>query len=142
MKRNKSVLLRLTAVLIGSAVILAGLSAYVLTRQRTLRVTSYTWSGLEPFNEPEKTTDDHTVSIGEEIELPGVVFKDLKARILWVGSDSITFTTSRPMSRSNNPGIDLRSDDRLFTVNKKEELRLVTPSMDMGDVHIFELIDQ
>lgn len=68
-------------------------------------------------------------------------YGDLTFEIISVSSQSITIKTNKPMSsrKSENDGIDLRSEETKFILKKGNTIFLTTPTMDGGANYKLEL---
>ena len=60
--------------------------------------------------------------------------------IMELGENYIIIKTNYPMSEGDN-GINLRSNETIFRIEKDKKVKLTTPSTDAGDIYIFELKD-
>ena len=82
-----------------------------------------------------------------EIEYNGKTTSISKAEIVFfsfvimeLGEDYIIIKTNCPMSEGDN-GINLYSNETTFRIEKGKKVKLTTPTMDAGDIYIFELKD-
>ena len=61
-------------------------------------------------------------------------------KVIEINPDSVTIETSEPMSvRKETGGINLSGDGTTFTITGTNKLELVTPTMDAGDIYIFQV---
>ncbi len=61
--------------------------------------------------------------------------------VMELGEDYIMIKTSESMSASDDESIDLHSKETVFKIEKDKKVKLNTPTMDRGNIYIFELKD-
>jgi len=157
--------------IIVAVVVVVGVSVFFVMKNinsgdgienKILKVTKTYWSGwVDPkdssYTPPKRKTFRYAISLGKEIELNRreghgynhegqryEVVDIFSIKLIEIGSDSVTIETSQPMSTTNKEtgGISLMTNDKIFTITGTEELELVTPTMDAGDIYIFQLVDK
>ena len=101
-----------------------------------LKVIATSWSGEQNMQPPEeefyydvKLNEKYTVIEGGL----GLTFT-----ITEINKDSIVIETTEPFSEGEK-GINLRSQQKEFTIKKGEKIKLTTPTMDAGGIYYFEL---
>lgn len=101
-----------------------------------LKVIATSWSGEQNMQPPEeefyydvKLNEKYTVKEGGL----GLTFT-----ITEVNKDSIVIKTTDPFSEGEE-GINLRSNQKEFTIKKGEKIKLITPTMDAGGIYYLEL---
>lgn len=104
----------------------------------TLEVTTSSWSGWEEGYQPKETVYTY------EVDAPGFIMvppeDGFEIEILEIDVNGITFKTETPMAPYGR-GINLSTDQTVFTVYRGQTLSLVTPTMDYGDIYIITLTD-
>ncbi len=101
-----------------------------------LRITESSWSGWTSDYQPKEVTKEYDVVLGKEynIDSGNFIFKIKKVR-----NNSIVIETKEYFS-DNEKGIDLRSKKRKFKIYFDKETKLVTPTMDAGNIYYLILV--
>lgn len=108
------------------------------TGRFTLKVTTSSWSGEEYYT-PEEETYEYVLDVPGTIRVPPDQDTGVSVRIIELFDNGITFEMDQAMSPYGG-GINLMTDQTVFTIYAGQTLSLVTPSMDAGEIYIFELI--
>lgn len=104
-----------------------------------LKIVFQDWSGDSEGYVPKKSEETYTVSVGDTIDLGGCC--DLTVTVDSISNKGISITTSVPMSVKSKKGtINLLTDEINFFIDKDEQLKLVTPTMDRGYIYYFDYI--
>ena len=103
-----------------------------------LTITSSDWSG---WSKGQGSTDgprDVEATEGESVRIDD----DLQVTFTEVEEDSVRIRTNRHMSpKYEGGGIDLRSEQTDFTVERDSTLEIVTPTMDAGTTYEFSFAE-
>lgn len=99
--------------------------------------TSWTGEAEHGFNEHATV---YTVKAGDAFVLDGSVER-LEVTVAKITDDSVTLKTDMPMSNCEAPFIDLATDKTSFVLSSGKPLRLVTPTMDAGDIYEISLLE-
>lgn len=134
---KKTLALALSACVI-SLVLLTSCGADPAETGPVLQVTTSSWSGWSEDYEPEEETYTYAVDSPGAIMIPPEDGDGFKIELLEIGKDSLSFETESPMSVDDGGGINLMTDQTVFAVKKGQTLNLVTPTMDSGNIYIFE----
>lgn len=104
----------------------------------SIGITVSSWSGWEEDYIPTEATYEY------EIDSPGTIMvppeDGFSIDITDIHANGLTLETESPMSPYGR-GINLASDQTVFTVYRGQTLSLVTPTTDEGDVYIIEVMD-
>lgn len=95
------------------------------------------WAGEKDFI-PTGQTKTYEVKTGDVIACGGCL--NLEVRVLMISPQSVAIETNTPMSSGEAPYVNLQSGETHFTIRKDEPLRLVTPTMDQGDIFAFSIL--
>lgn len=104
------------------------------SREVKITVKSSEWTGWVDAATPEETEKSYTVKSGDVIQLGGVF--ELEATVVKITKNSIEIKTNHPMSAGES-GIDVMTEETKFTIPRDARLRLVTPTVDSGDIFVF-----
>lgn len=122
--------------------VLAGvITAYLIFRPSKtaqIAITETGWVGEEGYV-PTEQTKTYEVKSGDVIRCGEMV--DLEVTVSKISNDSVTIETNTPMSNREEPYVNLKADETRFTIKKDKSLRLVTPTMDAGDIYIFSILE-
>jgi len=78
---------------------------------------------------------------GETIPISKAVVDFFSFTIMELGEDYIMIKTNCPMNEGDRGGINLKSNETIFRIEKGKTVKLIIPSMDTGDIYSFELTD-
>lgn len=131
-------------IIIGLSIVtvLTGLIAACLVsrpaKTAQIAIVETNWAGEKDYV-PTEQTKIYEVKSGDVIRLEGMV--DLEVTVLKIVNDSVTVETNTPMSSIEEPYVNLDAAETRFTIKKDESLRLVTPTLDAGDIYIFSMLE-
>ena len=84
-----------------------------------------------------KTTKVSYIKDGKMLEEEREV---LSFNIIEVNDDNIKINTYQAFSDNENGTINLRTDKKEFIITTEKPLKLITPTMDYGEIFIFTLV--
>lgn len=108
------------------------------TKTAEIKVTFSSWSGFSEDYSPKVTEKIYTAAKGDTLDLGGIC--KLKAEIKSISKETIVIETNTPMSDYAGGSINLQTDKTRFHIRGNEQLKLITPTMDMGDIYYFEIV--
>lgn len=107
-----------------------------------LEITESSWSGWSEDYKPEEKTNKYNVELNKEYSInPNGMVDGLTFTIKEINKDNIVIETTTAFS-DKEEGIDLRSDKKEFTIYLDKEKKLITPTMDAGDIYKIKLIKE
>lgn len=130
-------------IIIGVSIvaILAGLVTVYLffspSKTAQIEIVETDWVGERGYV-PTEQTKTYEVKSGDVIRFRGIV--DLEVTVSKISNDSVIIETNTPMSDREEPYVNLQADETRFTIKKGKPLRLVTPTLDTGDIYIFSIL--
>lgn len=117
-----------------------------------LKIKQTSWSGFNKDYKPNEIENEYDINVNQKyvIKVTNISFlKDgelvneekeiFSFEIKEINSDNILIHTFQSFSDSEN-GVDLMSDKKDFIITLEKELKLVTQTMDYGDIFILTLI--
>ncbi len=127
---------------ISIVVVLAGaITAHLIFRPSKtaqIAIVETNWSGEKDYV-PTEQTKTYEVKSGDVIRCGEIM--DLEVTVSKISNDSVTIETNTPMSSIEEPYVNLEADETRFTIPKDKSLRLVTPTLDAGDIYIFSILE-
>lgn len=118
-----------------------------------LIIKQSSWSGWSKDYKPEEIEKEYEIKLNEKyiIKTTNVSYlKDgkmveeerevLSFNISEVNDNSIKINTYQPFSDNENNTINLHTDKKEFIITTEKSLKLITPTMDYGDIFIFTLV--
>lgn len=108
------------------------------TKTAELKVTITSWSGFREDYNPKVTEKIYTVAKGDTLDLGGIC--ELAADIKSISKDKVVIKTNTPMSDYAGGTINLKTDKTRFHILRDKELKLITPTMDQGNIYYFEIV--
>lgn len=135
MKRKMLIGIAVVAVLVG---VIAACWIFRPAKAAQIAIVETNWSGEKDY-EPTEQTITYEVKPGDVIQCGGMA--DFEVTILKISNDSVTIETNMPMSSAQAPYVNLKTDETHFTISKNESLRLVTPTLDAGDIYTFSILE-
>ena len=123
------------------ALLLVGLYITLLNRKEeaTIKITETYWAGEKDFKDNDPLTMDYTVKKGDKIKAKrfdtGYVFTIEK-----ITKKAVYIKSNKPIS-GNEEGISLRTKQTKYVIEKGKKLELTEPSMDAGNIYIFEIVE-
>lgn len=125
---------------ISIAAVLAGVIAacLILKPQEAveIKIEETNWCN-EPGYVPTEQTRTYEVKSGDIIKCGGL--SDLEVTVSRISKNSVKIKTNTPMSNSEESYVDLEASGTRFTISKDKPLRLVTPTLDAGDIYVFSI---
>jgi hypothetical protein len=99
-----------------------------------LEVTAEDWNGWEQDAEPEPVTGSHVVGASDSVTVD-TIQGEVEITVVSVTDDEVTLETSEEMApTSGDGGWDFNDTETAFTLERGDELEIVTPTMDAGTV--------
>ena len=118
-----------------------------------LKIVKSSWSGKLKDYKPEETEEEYDVKPNEKytIKTRKVSYKKdnewveeeqeiFSFYVTKINDSSIQIQTYQPFSDNDDGTINLNSDKKEFIITNEKPLKLITPTMDVGDVFILYLI--
>lgn len=118
-----------------------------------LIIKQSSWSGRTPDYKPQEIEKEYELNLNAKYVIATRTLSHvqdgdfvneeeevLSFNITEVTDDSIKITTYQPFSDNDNGSINLRSDKKEFVISTDKPLKLMTPTMDYGDIFIFTLV--
>ena len=112
------------------------------------------WSGWEPDYKPEESENEYQININQKyvIKTSTISYKKednwvkeekeiLSFDIIEINDDNIKIKTYQPFSDNEDDSVNLYSDKTEFVITVGKPLKLVTPTMDSGEVFVFTLVN-
>lgn len=135
------IVMKRVIIVISIVAVLAGvITAYLIFRPSKtaqIAILETNWSGEKDYVPTEQATT-YRVKSGDVIRCGGIV--DFEVTVSKISNDSVTIKTNTPMSSIEEPYVDLDADETRFTLPNDKSLRLVTPTLDAGDIYIFSIL--
>ncbi len=101
-----------------------------------LQIRESSWSGWDRNYKPKEVTRKYNIILGKKYYTKS---GRLQFVVKEINNDNIVIKTTSSFSDRKN-GIDLTSNKKEFTVYYDEELRLITPTTDAGQIFYLKLI--
>ena len=123
------------------AIALGGLYISLLNKkeQVTLKVIEKYWIGEKDFKDNDPLAITYTVKKGDKIKAKrfdtGYVFTIEK-----ITKNAVYIKSNKPISGTDK-GVDLRTKETEYVIKSGKKLELTEPSMDAGNIYIFEIVE-
>mgnify|MGYP003293035389 CR=1 FL=1 len=119
-----------------------------------LKVVESSWSGWSKDYKPEEMEKEYDIELNEKYVIKTRKFSCKKDNewveeereifsfnIIEINDSSIRIQTYQPFSDNDDDTVNLHSDKKEFIITNEKELKLITPTMDAGDIFILSLIN-
>ena len=113
-----------------------------------IKVISSSWSGHSRNYTPKEEETLYEIQLNKKYTIKEREFSDTEGNkrkeeifsfeITQIGDDYISIHCPQPFS-DNEKGINLMSNKQDFTININKPIKLITPTMDYGDVFTLSL---
>ena len=118
-----------------------------------LTIKQSSWSGWSEDSKPKEIEKEYEIKLNEKyiIKTSKITYKKdneiveqeieiLSFNIIEVNDDNIKIKTYQAFSDNDDDTINLNSDKKEFIISTEKPLKLMTTTMDYGDIFVFNLI--